>query len=282
MNTLAKKELILEVVSTQLPNLIEEIERKVDDSASRISSNQSWVQTTPQARRDHAPNTLDEEEINRIADLLLNAEEDAFEYAIKTHKAHGVPIDYIVLDLIPEIARKLGKHWEEDSLSFADVSIGVNKLERVIYKLDYLFQANQLERQQNKSIFVSGCPGSQHSLGTLIFANFLTFSGWQVHRPNKVNIDCMVEGVKSKNHQALAISVATNEQLEQLPYLISLLRQKSKNPKIIVLIGGPLYNKTPDAFDDIQADIKACSPEESVQKLEQYLSHLDIQVKEKL
>ena len=282
MNTLAKKELILEVVSTQLPNLIEEIERKVDDSASRISSNQSWVQTTPQARRDHAPNTLDEEEINRIADLLLNAEEDAFEYAIKTHKAHGIPIDYIVLDLIPEIARKLGKHWEEDSLSFADVSIGVNKLERVIYKLDYLFQANQLERQQNKSIFVSGCPGSQHSLGTLIFANFLTFSGWQVHRPNKVNIDCMVEGVESKNHQALAISVATNEQLEQLPYLISLLRQKSKNPKIIVLIGGPLYNKTPDAFDDIQADIKACSPEESVQKLEQYLSHLDIQVKEKL
>lgn len=282
MNTLAKKELILEVVSTQLPNLIEEIERKVDDSASRISSNQSWVQTTPQARRDHAPNTLDEEEINRIADLLLNAEEDAFEYAIKTHKAHGIPIDYIVLDLIPEIARKLGKHWEEDSLSFADVSIGVNKLERVIYKLDYLFQANQLERQQNKSIFVSGCPGSQHSLGTLIFANFLTFSGWQVHRPNKVNIDCMVEGVESKNHQALAISVATNEQLEQLPNLISLLRQKSKNPKIIVLIGGPLYNKTPDAFDDIQADIKACSPEESVQKLEQYLSHLDIQVKEKL
>jgi len=282
VNTLAKKELILEVVSTQLPNLIEEIERKVDDSASRISSNQSWVQTTPQARRDHAPNTLDEEEINRIADLLLNAEEDAFEYAIKTHKAHGIPIDYIVLDLIPEIARKLGKHWEEDSLSFADVSIGVNKLERVIYKLDYLFQANQLERQQNKSIFVSGCPGSQHSLGTLIFANFLTFSGWQVHRPNKVNIDCMVEGVKSKNHQALAISVATNEQLEQLPNLISLLRQKSKNPKIIVLIGGPLYNKTPDAFDDIQADIKACSPEESVQKLEQYLSHLDIQVKEKL
>lgn len=282
MNTLAKKELILEVVSTQLPNLIEEIERKVDDSASRISSNQSWVQATPQARRDHAPNALDEEEINRIADLLLNAEEDAFEYAIKTHKAHGVPIDYIVLDLIPEIARKLGKHWEEDSLSFADVSIGVNKLERVIYKLDYLFQANQLERQQNKSIFVSGCPGSQHSLGTLIFTNFLTFSGWQVHRPNKVNIDCMVEGVESKNHQALAISVATNEQLEQLPSLISLLRQKSKNPKIIVLIGGPLYNKTPDAFDDIQADIKACSPEESVQKLEQYLSHLDVQAKEKL
>ena len=274
MNTLAKKELILEVVSTQLPSLIEEIERKVDNTASRTSSNQNWIQT-PHLKRDHTLNALDEQEINRITDLLLNTEEDAFECAIKTHKAHGIPIDYIILDLIPEIARKLGKHWEEDSLSFAEVSIGVSKLERVIYKLDYLFQANQLERQQNKSILISGCPGSQHSLGTLIFANFLTFTGWQVHRLNKVTIESMVEGVESKAHEALAISVSTNEQLQELPSLISLLRQKSKNPKIIVLIGGPLYNKTPDAFDDIQADIKACSPEESVQKLEQYLSHLD-------
>nr|WP_255538402.1 cobalamin B12-binding domain-containing protein [Polynucleobacter sp. 73C-SIWE] len=177
--------------------------------------------------------------------------------------------------MIPELARKLGKHWEEDSLSFADVSIGVNKLERVIYKLDYLFQANQLERQQNKSIFISGCPGSQHSLGTLIFANFLTFSGWQVHRPSKVNIDSMVEGVESKMHQAVAISVSTNEQLEELPNLINLLRQKSKNPEIVVLIGGPLYNRAPDAFDHIQADVKAFSPEGSVQQLEQYLSQLE-------
>ena len=271
VNRLAKKELIREVVSTQLPGLIEEIERKVDDSASRTSSNQSWIQA-PRANRNLSSYALDATEIDRITDLLLNVEEDAFELAITTHKAHGLPIDYIVLDLIPEIARKLGKHWEEDNLSFADVSIGVNKLERVIYKLDYLFQANQLERQQNKSIFISGCPGTQHSLGTLIFANFMTFSGWQVHRPNKVNIDSMVEGVESKTHQALAISVATNEQLEQLPKLIDLLRQKSKNPKIIVLIGGPLYNKAPNAFDHIPADIKACSPEESVQKLEQHLS----------
>ncbi len=274
MNLLAKKELIREVVSTQLPDLIGEIERKVDGSASRTSSNQNWVQS-PRVKQDQYRHTLDEEEINKLTNLLLDTEEGSFELAITVLKTHGASIDYIVLDLIPEIARKLGKHWEDDNISFADVSIGVTRLERVIYKLDYLFQANQLERQQNKSILISGCPGSQHSLGTLIFANFMTFSGWQVHRPNKVNIDSMVEGVESKIHQALAISVATNEQLEELPSLISLLRQKSKNPKIIVLIGGPLYNKTPDAFGHIQAEVKAFSPEESVQKLDQHLSQIE-------
>jgi methanogenic corrinoid protein MtbC1 len=267
VNSLAKKELIREVFSTQLPNLIEEIERKT-------SSNQNWAQL-PQAKQDQYCNSLDEEEVDKLTNLLLDTEEGSFELAITVLKTHGAPINYIVLDLIPAIARKLGKQWEDDSLSFADVSIGVNKLERVIHKLDYLFQANQLDRQQNKAIFVTGFPGSQHSLGTLIFANFLIYSGWQVHRPNQVNIDSIIYGISSKELQAIAISISTSEQLEQLPSLIDLLRQKSKNPKIVVLIGGPLYNKLPDAFDHIQAEVKAFSPEESVQKLEQHLSQIE-------
>ena len=274
MNSLAKKELIRAVVGTQLPNLIGEIERKVDVSASRTSSNQNWVQS-PRVKQDQYRHTLDEEEISKLTNLLLDTEEGSFELAITVLKTHGASINYIVLDLIPAIARQLGKQWEDDSLSFADVSIGVNKLERVIHKLDYLFQANQLERQQNKAIFITGFPGSQHSLGSLIFANFLIFSGWQVHRPSQTNIDSIVYGVSSKEVQAIAISVSTNEQLEQLPSLIDLLRQKSKNPNIIVLIGGSLYNKAPEAFGHIQAEVKAFSPEESVQKLEQHLSQIE-------
>jgi methanogenic corrinoid protein MtbC1 len=274
VNSLAKKELIREVFSTQLPSLIEEIERKVEKFEPRPSSNQNWAQL-PQAKQDQYSKMLDEEEVDQLTNLLLDTEEGSFELAITVLKTHGAPIDYIVLDLIPAIARKLGKQWEDDSLSFADVSIGVNRLERVIHKLDYLFQANQLDRQQNKAIFITGFPGSQHSLGALIFANFLIYSGWQVHRPNQVNIDSIVYGVSSKDLQAVAISVSTSEQLEELPSLIDLLRQKSKNPNIVVLIGGPLYNKLPEAFDHIQAEVKAFSPEESVQKLEQYLSQIE-------
>jgi MerR family transcriptional regulator, light-induced transcriptional regulator len=274
VNSLAKKELIREVVGTQLPDLIGEIERKVDVSASRTSSNQNWIQL-PRLKQDQYRNTLDEEEIHKLTNLLLDTEEGSFELAITVLKTHGASINYIVLDLIPAIARQFGKQWEDDSLSFAEVSIGVNKLERVIHKLDYLFQANQLDRQQNKSIFISGFPGSQHSLGSLIFANFLIFSGWQVHRPSQVNTDSIIYGVSSKELQAVAISISTSEQLEKLPKLINLLREKSRNPKIIVLIGGPLYNKMPGEFDHIQADIKAFSPEESVQKLEQRLSQLE-------
>ena len=109
MNSLAKKALIRELVSTQLPGLIGEIERKVDVSVSRTPSNQNWVQS-PQIKQDQYRNTLDEEEINKLTNLLLDTEEGSFELAITVLKTHGAPINYIVLDLIPQIARQFGRN----------------------------------------------------------------------------------------------------------------------------------------------------------------------------
>lgn len=273
MDSLVKKELIREVFSTQLPRLVKEIERKVDKSPFGSSSNGSWHQTSSN-HRSHK-DTLDEKEINRITQLLLDTEEGAFELAITVLKTHGASINYIVLELIPEIAKKLGKQWEDDTLSFAEVSIGVGKLERAIHKLDYLFQASQLEKRQNKSIVISPFPDSQHSLGTLILSNFFTHSGWQVYRPANNGLHSIIHEIESKHHHVLAISISTYEQLHELPGLIQLLKEKSNNPQIIVLIGGPLYNKSPEKFNHIQADVKAFTPEESVQKLDQHLSSLE-------
>jgi MerR family transcriptional regulator, light-induced transcriptional regulator len=274
VNRSLKKELIMEVFSTQLPMLVEEIERKVEGAIKSSASNEEgWIQI-PQSTLKKQEEVLSNEEIDEITQLLLSSKEDAFELAITFLKTHGTSINYIVLDLIPAIARRLGKQWEDDILSFAEVSIGVNKLERVIHKLDYLFQVTQLEKRGNQSILISVFPGSQHSLGTLILSNYFIHSGWNVYRPDNANLESINYKLESTNHDAIAISISCDDQLQQLPNIISSLREKSKNPKIMVLIGGPLYNKAPAKFDHIQADVKAFTPEESVEKLEQLLSQL--------
>lgn len=270
MDTSVKKELIREVFSNQLPRLIEKIERKVNGAGFGSPSNESWIK--PPAAQYGQQKALNEEQICKITQLLLDTEEGAFELAITVLKTHGASINYIVLELIPEIAKKLGKQWEDDTLSFAEVSIGVGKLERAIHKLDYLFQATQLEKRQNKSILISPFPDSQHSLGVLILSNFFIHSGWQVHRPANNSLNAIIHEIESKYQHALGISISTYEQLQELPDLIKLLKGRSNNPQMIVLIGGPLYNKSPEKFNHIQADVKAFTPEESVQKLDQHLN----------
>ena len=264
----------MEVFSTQLPRLVEEIERKVEGANKPKASNEDgWIES-PAPTLGKKGGMLDDEEINRITQLLLSTEDGAFELAITVLKTHGVSINYIVLDLIPTIARRLGKQWEDDTLSFAEVSIGVNRLERVIHKLDYLFQVTQLEKRGDHSILISVFPESQHSLGTLILSNYFIHSGWRVYRPENTSLKSISRELESKKHDAIAISISCDEQLERLPNTINVLREKSKNPKIIVLIGGPLYNKAPAKFDHIQADIKAFTPEECVERLNLVLSQI--------
>lgn len=274
MNPSFKKELIMEVFSTQLPRLVEEIERKVERlNKPKASNEEGWLETptpTPSKQGD----VLADEEIDRITQLLLSTEDGAFELAITVLKTHGVSINYIVLDLIPTIAGRLGKQWEDDTLSFAEVSIGTNKLERVIHKLDYLFQVTQLEKRGNHSILITTFPESQHSLGTLILSNYFIHSGWRVYRPENNSLKSISKELETNSRDAIAISISCDEQLQQLPNIISTLREKSQNPKIMVLIGGPLYNKAPAKFSHIQADITAFTPEESVQKLEHMLSQI--------
>jgi len=274
VNPSFKKELIMEVFSTQLPRLVEEIERKVEGANKHKASNEEGWLETPAPTLSQRGEVLDDAEIDRITQLLLSTEDGAFELAITVLKTHGISINYIVLDLIPTIARRLGKQWEDDTLSFAEVSIGTNKLERVIHKLDYLFQVTQLEKRGNHSILITNFPESQHSLGTLILSNYFVHSGWRVYRPENNSLKSISKELESNSHNALAISISCDEQLEQLPNTISVLREKSKNPKIKVLIGGPLYNKAPEKFTHIQADITAFTPEESVQKLEHMLSQI--------
>jgi len=274
VNPSFKKELIMEVFSTQLPHLVEEIERKVEGANKPKASNEDgWIEDSTPALSLKG-GVLGDEEIDRITKLLLSTEDGAFELAITVLKTHGVSINYIVLDLIPTIARRWGKQWEDDTLSFAEVSIGTNKLERVIHKLDYLFQVTQLEKRGNHSILITNFPESQHSLGTLILSNYFIHSGWRVYRPENNSLKSISRELESNSHDAIAISISCDEQLERLPNTISLLRGKSKNPKIRVLIGGPLYNKAPEKFDHIQADIKAFTPEESVERLELILSQI--------
>jgi len=274
VNRSFKKELIMEVFSTQLPRLVEEIERKVERiNKPKASNEDGWIETlapTLSKRGD----ILGDEEIDRITQLLLSTEDGAFELAITVLKTHGVSINYIILDLIPIIARRLGKQWEDDTLSFAEVSIGVNRLERVIHKLDYLFQVTQLEKRGNQSILITVFPESQHSLGTLILSNYFIHSGWRVYRPENTSMKSISQEIESHSHDAIAISVSCDEQLELLPNTISALREKSKNANIKVLIGGPLYNKAPEKFAHIEADIKAFTPEESVERLELVLSQI--------
>jgi methanogenic corrinoid protein MtbC1 len=184
----------------------------------------------------------------------------------------GMSVDSIVLELIPRIARKLGDQWVSDSLSFSEVTIATGRLQKLIYSLDHLFQETRTNPSTTHSILVTAAPGSHHTLGPLILSNYFTWAGWNVLSESTPSQRYIETTVANKSLTAIAISIADYDQLDQLPALIQSIRNKSRNPGIIVLTGGSLYNADAMSFGHIKADIKSNTPEEALHQLNRILN----------
>jgi len=184
----------------------------------------------------------------------------------------GMSVDSIVLELIPRIARKLGDQWVSDSLSFSEVTIATGRLQKLIYSLDHLFQETRTHASTAHTILVSAAPGSHHTLGPLILSNYFTWAGWNVLSESTPSQHYIETTVAKKSLTAIAISIADYDQLDQLPTLIQSIRNKSRNPGIIVLTGGSLYNADAMSFGHIKADIKSNTPEEALHQLNRILN----------
>jgi methanogenic corrinoid protein MtbC1 len=184
----------------------------------------------------------------------------------------GMSVDSIILELIPRIARKLGDQWVSDSLSFSEVTIATGRLQKLIYSLDHLFQETRTNPSTTHSILVTAAPGSHHTLGPLILSNYFTWAGWNVLSESTPSQRYIETTVANKSLTAIAISIADYDQLDQLPTLIQSIRNKSRNPGIIVLTGGSLYNVDAMSFGHIKADIKSNTPEEALHQLNRILN----------
>lgn len=209
---------------------------------------------------------------NRFVSLITCDDPQKTELFIAELLNLGVNVDSIVLDLIPRIARKLGEQWVSDNLSFTEVTIATGRLQKMIYSLDHLFQETKAYPSLTKRILISAAPGSHHTLGSLILSNYFTWAGWSVFHETAPSLSHIKKTVTAECLTAVALSIADYEQLDRLPDLIQIIRKRSLNPEIIVLVGGSLYNSDAACFAHIKADIKSSTPEEALHQLNRILN----------
>jgi methanogenic corrinoid protein MtbC1 len=129
---------------------------------------------TPGQRKIH------DQEVDLLTGLVINgSQESCIEY-IKKLTSKQVAIESIYLDLIPTTARKLGELWEEDVISFTDVTIGLWRLQHILYELTKDFQLKNSMPIENLNALLIPAPKSQHTLGLFIVAEFFRKAGWRV------------------------------------------------------------------------------------------------------
>lgn len=177
--------------------------------------------------------------------------DDATNFVLKL-KDEGVSLDDLHAELLEPTARLLGELWNEDKADFVDVTIGVSRLQRLVHEFEGLGQIPDYD--EKRRVLLAAAPGEQHSLGSTIVQKFLRAGGWHVWTCASTNIAEPAEIVSREWFGVVGFSLGSDVHVQSLRDSISLVRQRSLNPRIGIMIGGSAVSRDPELVGLVGAD----------------------------
>ena len=138
------------------------------------------------------------EEITLIAayvaglhDAAVDLESDSFQPVLKAMHNAQITNQQIADHYLPAVARKMGEDWCDDTKSFAQVTIGVSRLQRLLLDLGPEWRADVVADYDAPTVLVLTGPSADHTFGAKIIVGQLRRRGLSVRlaaglRPNQV------------------------------------------------------------------------------------------------
>ena len=204
-------------------------------------------------------------EVDELAPMVLQMETYQLLHHLQRFIARGVSVEKIFVDLLAPVARKLGEYWDEDRCDFIDVTMGLWRLQEIVHELSAGVPIKSREAPARRAIFAA-CPGDQHSFGTVIVDELFRRSGWDTAR---VAPDESVETVVAELAcDLVGLTVSCDSRLDELPALIASVRRASRNPAIVVMVGGRVFNDDPALAARVGADGTAPTANQALAKAE--------------
>jgi len=165
--------------------------------------------------------------------------------------AGAAPLQVMIEDLAPA-ARRLGELWVRDDCDFFDVTLVAGALRELIREIAP-DDAGPL-RARAPSILILLAPGETHSLGADIVASVFRQAGWSTLRGDSRTF---LAALARRRHDVVGFSMSSDRHVAALAQAIGSARAVSRNPKLKVLVGGPVFAQQPGLADKLGAD--ACA-----------------------
>lgn len=206
--------------------------------------------------------------IDEFVQLLLTDElEVAYAY-IDSVRARGVSLSAVYLELLAPAARNLGTQWEEDRVSFADVTVALCRLHDVMRNLGAA-QPPQLDTlPQGRRVLLVPVPGEQHTFGLVMVADFFRRAGWDVSSDAVASTSELVSLARQEWFTIIGLSVGCETHLDSLASTIHALRRAARNRSLGVMVGGSLMARRPELATQVGADATATDARHAVLQAE--------------
>lgn len=188
----------------------------------------------------HVPAAIGLARIEAFVRECVASDPDAHERSFATFRADGHDLPELYLELLTPAARRLGALWETDDCSFPEVTLGLFRLQRLLHSLNDEFCATPVEREPQYRILLAPVPGSHHTFGFYMLAQFFRRDGWSVCSAVESDPAALVAAARADWYDVVALSISCSTELEALGTLVHEVRCSSLNPRVGIMVGGPL------------------------------------------
>lgn len=211
-------------------------------------------------------------EVGALAQMVMGSDpREASTYVDRLH-ADGMSLEMIYLDLLAPTASHLGELWVSDDCDFTEVTMGLWRLQQVMYDLSGEFLDRARDQATGHSALLAPAPGSQHTFGLFMVAEFFRRAGWNVLDKASVSAEVLLAAVRQEWFDIVGLSVGSEVHVESLASVILNLRRASLNPEVVVLVGGPLMVMQPDLIIQLGADATARDAPHAVAQAEELVA----------
>jgi MerR family transcriptional regulator, light-induced transcriptional regulator len=216
--------------------------------AHRNDKSETIAQTPPQ---------LDPAIIAPFTDLLVSGQAEDLEQFVTSLLRNGSTGKSLYLELLAPAARLLGVYWEEDKTSFTEVTIGLGRLQSLLYRLSAQHtKKGGLDGIAPKILFLTP-EGAQHSFGVKMAEDLFRQAGWSTTCELSASLSTVEDRVSREAFDVVGLSLSVQEHVEQASVLIKQIRKVSINKSVKIMLGGQLVTNNPDLVLHLTADIVA-------------------------
>jgi MerR family transcriptional regulator, light-induced transcriptional regulator len=215
-------------------------------------------------------------EVSDFISLTMRDDPDAAIDYVRHLMHQGVAFQDVLLELMAPAARVLGERWEDDKASFVEVALGVSRMHRILREFDGVPSHLWSNAGQGRHALLLPAPGEMHSFGLRLVQEFLLRESWTVTNRPVSDIDELGKMVARDHYDIVGLSLSGETMVDAFLSSIRIVRYKSKNPHVKIIVGGHLFVERPDLIESCGADSYAHDAPATVKIVNAWAQQLSI------
>jgi methanogenic corrinoid protein MtbC1 len=208
-----------------------------------------------------------EDKIHMLCDALLSEDDKAGARFIEEVRTEGVSIDIVYLEYLGAAARKLGTMWDENHISFVEVTLGVSRIYAILRALRHLLVFDYSTTTQ--SAVFAAVPGEIHNLGIRMASDLFRKNGWDINLKVALSHEELVDEISRSKASIIGLSASGDHSIEALSRLVIALRLS--NPHANIFVSGSIVQEANETVGLMGVDGMASDIEEARELMSSFL-----------